>query len=298
MRKSAIGTRISFLIVVISIAIIVLNTIFFQCSIIENIGYGILGSGFVSLVLTFSEYSTSKRETLENYYLSAIEITNMFRHCNFEDVTDKDFELASFKSYYEDRKAMTPEIYDKFVSDGKERINKLCALFEIPDDVPKDEELLDYFLQKFENRDIELKEKMNTYIALGDYKKTDFENAFGKIYYLFCQTKRTNIYNRIHKPIQDKKHEIIDICYYLKMYVKGESNNSCMAYDFLRQAIKSIYSIKEDDLGMIVYPDFADRLGEECERMRCDIYGEQYVEPQKRPIFAKGNYIRDYMDAT
>ncbi len=298
LRKSAIGTKISFLIVVISIIVIVLSVIC-KCDIILNIGYGVLGSGIVSFVVMLSEYFTSKHEALERYYLVGIETTNHFLECQYEVLTRLDFALAELKWNYDIHKISSKAVQNDFLTKNNDLIEEICNLLKIPSNKLRDDNMIAHFLDMFEKRDIKLRQVMNQYVSLGDYKKLEFENAFGNIYYVLdLKKKQKDIYGNIHNPIQEKHNDLRKCCTHIKRYLSNDITNSPVIYCYFADAIKLLYNVQTSENGIIVYPVFANKISNALEKLRCNIYHEDYHKIDPTPVYANGSFIGDFLDAT
>ena len=298
MRKSAIGTRISLILVSVSIIVVIIGCLA-DTIICQNVGYGILGSSIVSFVVMLSEYFTSKREALERYYLAGIETINLFSKCQYEHLTRLDFALAEIKWNYDIHKIVSCTIEDDFFTENYDLIEEICHLLGIPSEKLRDDSLITQFLEIFEKRDFQLRRVMNQYVVLCGHKKLELENAFGNIFFICdLNKKQKEIYGNIHNPIQSKYNDLQQCCAHIKRYLSNEIANSPVIYYYLDEAIKSLYDVQKNENNIIVYPEFADKILNALEKLRCDIYYEDYKKIDSKPISATGSCIGDYMDAT
>ena len=303
MRKSAIGTRISFIIMLLSILILGC-TVFISCveiaQVLQNIGYGILGSSVVSFIIMLAEYFTTKRKTLETYYFSAINTVEQFYKCKYVKITKADSLIAQFKWSYDTYKMLHPNELGGFFTEHEKLINAICEQAFGFIDMPRDDSLVSQLLLIYEKRDDELKTAMKTYCDLIRYKRDQFECDYGDIYYLCAiKKKRKDIFNTIHNPIQKKHNEIKEEGRYFGQYLNGEITNSAIIYDYLQRAICALYEINENENGMIVYSAFPESMMDALEKYRCNIYRKEKYNPRKkRPIYAEGEYIIDFLNST
>ena len=296
MRKSAIGTYISLVLALISTGIIIVGHIA-DSLVFQNIGYGVLGSSIVSFVVMLSEYFTSKRESLEQYYLAAIEINNQFLKCKYERLTRLDIALAELKWNYNAHQIMQQITQENFVDKNRTSIDEICGLLGLSSNEPRDDNLVAQFLAMFEKRDIVLRQIMNEYLSLADYKRTEFETAFGNLFFIFdIKKKREKVYNCIHRPIQVKHKEIQIQCKHFKGYLSGKVTNALVIYDYLQQAIQLLYDVKISKSGLVVYPEFTYKISGALEHFRCEIYHEGYHQNDPSPVYAEGSHIDDFMD--
>ena len=296
MRKSAIGTRISLILVLISAAIIIVGHIA-GSGVCQNIGYGVLGSSIVSFIVMLSEYFTSKRETFEQYYLAALETNNQFLKCKYERLTRLDFALAELKWNYDAHQIIQQITQENFVDKNRTLIDEICSSLRLPNNEPRDDKMVAQFLAMFEKRDIVLRQIMCEYLSLADYKKTEFENAFGNFYFILdIKKRRKEIYSSIHSPIQEKHNEIRKQCIHIEGYLSKKITNAPVIYSYLKQAIDLLYDTKTSESGTIVYPAFTHTISDELEQLRCDIYHEEYHQTDPSPVYAGGACISDFMN--
>lgn len=298
MRKSATGAKISLIIVVISVLIIVFS-LMSENSVILNIGYGVLGSGIVSFIVMLAEYFTSKYETLERYYLAGIETNNHFLKCQYENLTRIDFALAELKWNYDIHKIIPQAAQDDFYIKNNDLIEEICHLLDIPSKEPRDDSMITQLLEMFEKRDLKLRQVMNQYVALSEYKISELENAFGNIYFILdLKKKRKEIYVNIHNPIQEKHNDLRKCCTHIKGYLSNDITNAPVIYSFLGEAIKLLFDVQMSESGIIVYPAFVNKISDALEELRCNIYHEDYHKNDPMPVYATGSFVGDFMDAT
>ena len=296
MRKSAIGTRVSLILALISIGIIIVGQIA-NSLVAQNIGYGVLGSSIVSFIVMLSEYFTSKRESLEQYYIAAIETNNQFLKCKYERLTRLDFALAELKWNYDTHQIMQQITQESFVEKNRTLIDEICNLLSLSSNEPRDDNMVEQFLTMFEKRDAVLRQIMSEYLSLAEYKKTEFENAFGNFYFIFdIKKRRKEVYNSIHCPIQVKQIEIQKQCVHINGYLSKKTTNAPVIYCYLKQAIELLYTVKTSESGLIVYSEFTHMISDAIEQLRCCIYHEEYHQNEPSPVYAEGSYIGDYMD--
>ena len=282
----------------VSVAIIVFSSVC-KYNVILNIGYGVLGSGIVSFVVTLAEYFTSKREALERYYLAGIAINNLFSKCQYENLTRLDFALAELKWNYNTHKIVSHATKDDFFTKNYDLIEEICHLLDIPSKELRNDNMITQFLEMFEKRDLKLRQVMNQYVFICEYNKYEFENAFGNIYFILdLKKKQKEIYGNIHNPIQSKHNDLQKSCTHIKGYLSNEITNSPVIYCYLDEAIKSLYDVQKNENGIIVYPEFANKILNALEKLRCNIYHEDYHKIDSKPICATGSYIGDFMDVT
>ena len=289
MRTKAIGTWISFVIIVISIILIVLG--FISTTVLVHIGYGVLGSSIVSFVIYFAEYFTSKREALELFYQEAIKIVQSSGRCAYVFISELDRERAElqWKGYCSYVLMDLQEI----IPDCREIIDDILIKNNLPRiKNPNYNSLYNSFLEEFSRRDHELIDIMKEYIAFSELDLLPFGNAYGNICYL-CDLKRkkNDLYDSIFAPIQEMQKSLRSICFRLKQYVNQTEKNAPIAYDYLDQATKQLYKIEHNENTTIAHAHFYDSMSIQLEKLRCDISHEKYKEFGEEHIYKHYDFI-------
>lgn len=297
MREKVVGTYISLVISIVSVVVLALGFTVIRSDILVNIGYGILGSGLVSFVLTFSEYFTVKRETLTDFYISAHNSLKMITAIRpLSDV--KEMELLA--SYIWERKG---DDWRKIYFQPLETtcFLALCELYNTWGFFSADHNMMDdpQAMAVIETRrgivEKDIKNAMRSCIQAGEVSLQELDNCYGKIAFLVDvkKTRRNKIF-AIYEDIRNCVNSIRQENYHFTLYLNGEADNLPVIVNKLKTIDSMLYVAKEDDTWAYTMAQFADDLRDKLEEMRSRIIYNQKFEPYERePVSGIYKVFRD-----
>lgn len=266
---------ISFLILVLSVAIVIVSH-FYNWEIMNNLGYGIFGSSFVSLLIYFFEYFVEKRKNFELFYTKSIDILNVLSKIRYYDFDKRSEILLTYWLYKHQTADFSKTTSCKQLS---ARIKKETGYLLSPQEL---DIVSDNIAAKF-------KEAASTYIdflscdfmglnlIIGDYKRL----------VPFLSKRQARTYRETYDYIMFLCKEINSRAMVIDSFVKDillkdESKSLKDSYHSLNR----IFFRKEAKNGSVdVYAAAKDELFDRLEKMRCSFYREKFVQPTPFPQY-------------
>lgn len=307
MRSKAIGTLVSIGTIIVSILLLCASLLFQGniASTILNIGIGVLGSGVVSFVMTFSEYFVEKRNAQENYYNASFKILKSLYKIVYAPIND---EVKLVAAYNHERQG------DKWRTEfGVELENtcfqKLCDYYnkypfydfgELVIGEEKTQAIVDARLAHIKNN---IEEAMKSYITIDSVSLEEMENAYGNLFFISdlmrrsTNKKRNELYNSIHCEIRDMCRTLAQENYHFNIYFSAQNGNMPVMVEKIERCNNKLFGVEViDDNQCVVWAKWCDSIFEILEKFRCDIYGHKYAEIKHTPIQTYFNGILQKKD--
>ena len=303
MKSKVIGTIVSSVTIVVSIILIIISEVLSACyaskvsSIILNIGIGVLGSGIVSLVITFSEYFVEKRRVQERYYNEAFKLIRNLNEITYTTITDEIKLLAAYDIERQSDK-WRPEFGMELKTDAFQALYDYYNRCDIDLGEPilndeKTKAIIDVRLNIIKNN---IEKSMHSYINIDSISLEGFENAYGDFFFITDvlrkknNKKRSKIYSSIHKTIRDMYRLINQENYHFKIYFDAENGNMPVMAEKIDYCNKQLFSIETmNDTHYIVWAKWCDDQFDELEKFRCDMYNDKFTKLKRVPIQASVN---------
>lgn len=276
--------------IVASLLLITLAVVMMLCAgrsktyaaIIENIGIGVLSSGFVTLVITLSEYFVCKRKALENYYSEALKIATCLRQISYCWTGEESDLLAKHDASVVWNNLLQVEDSPPFCETRKQLVNWYIeksilqsSFAELTQE--QMEEVVNLRMRRLKKS---VDKALESFLRIDSITCDGVENAYGEIDFIFANKKlRTWIYKSIHEPMRAKLKEIREENYHFKLYTSGESKNLgaiLIEIDKLNQGLfRQAISVTDGNEQINIYADFADKIDDLLEELRAKIYGSK-----------------------
>lgn len=288
MKAKVIGTYVSLVDIVISILMIVLASTVWPSNVLLNIGFGVLGSGVVSGILTFSEYFVTKRETLEKYYLELMKIYQVLRKVKYLDTKEEVKLVAKYdwerKSDYLNKMSGKPVRENAFMELGK-YCAKIASFKD--EEVSMDNEQVSRFLKAFSSKiKKEIDKTLESFLEIDNISLLELDSAYASIYFMTDVWKPkkyksiVRIYEIFQVPIRKLFYDIQNNNSHFRLYNAGETDNLPIVVQKIEENNNQLFSKEEksnvEGKWSIVRAQFADELCQYMEQFRCKIYHERY----------------------
>ena len=292
MKSKVIGTSVSFVVILISCIVVVFSAFVdgITASIMLNLGIGILGSGIVSFVMTFSEYFVEKRFAQENYYNASIKIVNELHSITYVSIGEESKLIAAY-----DRECQFNETFKMLrINSEAERYEQLCEFYKnntewlngVSDDLKKI--IIKTRIEKIKKC---VEEGMNSYLKVSSISLGELESAYGKLYFITDIFKikhakaRSKIYLSIHKPIREICKIIKQENYHFNIYLSSQEKNMPIVVEKLDFCNKHLFLVERKNAKeCVVWARWCDEQYEVLEKFRCDMNKDKYAELERSPI--------------
>lgn len=290
MKSKAIGTLVSTFIIIVSTFLIIF---FNESPTAINIGIGVLGSGVVSFVMTFSEYFVEKRFVQERYCSAVYKILVRINKITYMPINEETRLIVEYNYERQSNKALS----------GLETIphttafQKLCDYYNeeesidwgvfIPND-KRTQVIIDARLQVIKTN---IENVMKSYISIESVSLEEMENAYGELFFisdlfkLKKYRKITEIYLAIHEKIREMYNSIILENYHFNLYFSAENGNLPIMVSKIEQCNNKLFWVEKlNDSDSAVWAKWFNELFDTLEDFRCDIYGDKHKKRNHQPI--------------
>lgn len=295
MRSKAIGTLVSIGIIIVSILLIGVSIFFYgnSSSIIFNIGIGVLGSGVVSFVMTFSEYFVEKRSAQEQYYNASLKIIKILHKIVYAPIGEEAKLIAAYNHERQGdkwRQELGVELELGHFQNLCDYYNKspFCDFGEFVIGEEKTQVFVDVRLESIKNN---IEDAMKSYIAIDSVSLEDMENAYGNLFFISDLVRRKNdklrnkIYLSIHNKIREMCRYITQENYHFNIYFTEKNGNMPAIVDKIESCNEQLFLVEViSDNQHIVWAKWCDDLFESIEKFRCEIYKDKYIDIERTPI--------------
>ena len=268
---------VSATILLLSILLIILSS-HLHWNIALNMGFGLFGSSFVTLIIYFFEYFVEKKKNFGLFYTKSINIMNAIgsiKYFEFNDQSDALMMYWLFKNQMGNK-----ETLNSFYKEMLEKARKYKPEFNLSQ---KDFELLSY-------NNVELFKKCAvTYL---DFMKSDFMELgliFGDSKYLipFLSKKQVRNIRDIYDYIMFLCKEVNQKTGIIYSFVNGEPAR--ISYKLLKSnycSLNDIFFFKEETNGKdLIYAKAYDELFDKLEIARSNFYHKKYIKKEHYPKF-------------
>lgn len=283
MKSKVIGVYVSLILMLIAGGLIIIFTLIATCvsNALLNIGYGILGSSVVTLVITFSEYFIEKRKGLESYLIAIYECLSCISKIQYTKTVEEKYFIAKFdyKSWFNSFNDSLSEeqiqpYKEYFISNGK--VNKDIS----------DTEFLNFMQEKIKVQREKMKTVMQTYIDFAEFSMEKVNESYANIYFLnfsINKKKRQNLYDTFLKKLNETHRKVEIQSRHFNDYIKAENGNMPVMLGKIEELNKLFFREEFEANRLTVWTDYTDGMFEECEKFRCEIYGIEYTPTKRHP---------------
>lgn len=247
---------------------------------VVNFSFAVFGSALLGFIMSLVEYFVSKKHALENYYLEALRVYNLFSKIEFLLITEpKELLMDHFSN----------EMRDVFLSksnnlDNDKLFDYMKIIWQNTIDIPEPE-LSDYTIKKFNEYIKSFIERLSicldSYIEISNEKIAFLDTAYAEFDFMFCnKSLRSKIYKGIHKPFSEHKKMIEEKAFHFRTYKKAKNGNTAVMIDLIDELQQKFFTVdKETDECFevfIVHRHFLDEMENKLEKLRCCINHEEY----------------------
>ena len=276
--KSKVFTIYTSLIVVsLSLPLIFLGY-FCGYSLMANFGYGVFGSGLVTLIIYIVEYFSEKKKNFELFYTSSIEMLNALGELSYFEITettDAMLKFQLFKGMMRDEKVL-----DDFFLEMKKKVQK---------ENPRFNPTLEEFDSVSSSQLSLFKKTLSAYLS---FMKQDFHSLgllFSDTFYLSPLTrKKERIFQKdIYEKIMNACKLINDKSGIFNSFVNGDPTRISykLLIDNQISLNKLFFNKRIEEEKELVYATYQNDLFDLVEKYRCHFYNKKYVQTKHSPKY-------------
>lgn len=215
-------------------------------SFIENFSFAVFGSALLGFVMSLIEYYVSRKKALENYYLEAIKVLNLFSIIKY-------FFFAEPKDLVQEY--FSEEIVNEILLNRK-RSKYNCSLYKHMEsvwrktlDIPEPEFSL-FAHQQFDETVKSYRHSVistiESYIKVSEKNIAFLDTAYAELDFVFKnKSLRNMIYKEIHKPLFEHKNLIDEKSYHFRTYLQANHGNTPVMLDYIDELQKTLFTVKK-----------------------------------------------------
>lgn len=232
---------------------------------IYDMTLGLFSGAIISVLIYITEYTISKRKTLEDYYIKSIELLDKIGSLKYFNLSE---EYRLLLNYWKEETNIDTN------SIARQELIKYYNISNFSNgDIDKD------LNTKMEQLKKELVRVIDSYIEVSLYKYRSIEDAYREIYFFTNQKERTKIYNQIHDVQRGILNLVKEESIHFKLYKEDNTNNFlavCNILDSLQTKLFSI-EIRKSDItkSMLVYKKYFNEMDQVLENFRAKIYKDK-----------------------
>lgn len=258
---------------------------------LKNFSFAILGSALLGMIMSLTEYYVARKQALLQYYLCAIDILKEIKKAKYFFMQEP---LDLIQAYFLEKQDNQFKLISNKLEEKQAR-NKLLAYmsekWKRTVDIPEPE-FSEYaeaqFVDRVEQYEINSTKTMELYVTISKMDLRPLENAYGELDFFFMnKTMRRRIFRDIHSQLREYKQEIVRKAYHFQLYFTSESDNLAVLLSMIDEIQQKYFAVQTiDDRNYritTIYEKFADGVEDEIERLRCDIYKQQFMKPEHYP---------------
>lgn len=247
---------------------------------IVNFSFAVFGSALLGFIMSLVEYFVSKKHALENYYLEALKVYNIFSKIEFLLITEpKDLLMEHFSS------EMMNNVFAKQNQSANGSLYEyMKTIWTNTVDIPEPD-FSNYTIAAFKDYIEDFVERlivcMDSYIDIANKKIAFLDTAYAEFDFLFCnKSLRSKIYKEIHRPFFEHKKMIDEKAYHFRTYKKAENGNTAVIINLIDELQQKFFVVdkKADEYFeiYIVHSRFINDIDNKLEKLRCCINHEEY----------------------
>ena len=284
MKTRVITVYVTMLLTIISLAIAIVFSII-PCDykeIIKNIGFAVFGSSLVALIISLVEYFTTKRITLEDFFLEYVSFINKVAVLPYLLLTPDEIAYSKYLT--------NENMFWKFDAQSKREFLLAMKIdFEKKNTWLKNlsyEETEEYFSKNAQNFDKKLRKILESYISFSRISLDNLGRVYGSIFYMFRnKSKVQSIYDSLYSPALVLKRTISKEAAHFANYIEGDGQNTYVMVDKLDDLLNIFFEKVVKGNKTTVYAKKYNELSDELEKFRCKIYGSKYQKIKHDPIY-------------
>lgn len=285
MKAKVAGTYISFVITLLAILFVIVSFCL-KCELLKEIGFSVLGSALVSLIITFSEYFSAKKETLEALYYEAAKYNSLISRIQYYYISEEHnlfLQYLSEKRQNEHAKQFGFQI-------KKDALKRLVSFYGMDG---SDEKVIKAFLLEKENKIKDSIADLSVQVKNAATHGLDaLSYSYGKVSFLLdpfkCKAhkKRHLIYSNIYQPLFYIDCFLQGINGDFDRYNRYKQSIMAMAIDAVRKLNEKLFEVETNESlsELKVYSVFYSELDNEIEKLRCLIYRDEKFKPKPKDI--------------
>lgn len=243
-----------------------------------NFGYGVFGSGLVTLIIYIVEYFSEKKKNFELFYTSSIEMLNALGELSYFEITettDAMLKFQLFKGMMRDEKVL-----DDFFLEMKKKVQK---------ENPRFNPTLEEFDSVSSSQLSLFKKTLSAYLS---FMKQDFHSLgllFSDTFYLSPLTrKKERIFQKdIYEKIMNACKLINDKSGIFNSFVNGDPTRISykLLIDNQISLNKLFFNKRIEEEKELVYATYQNDLFDLVEKYRCHFYNKKYVQTKHSPKY-------------
>lgn len=276
MKNRVIICYVSFLMLLISIAIILISH-HYDCEIVKNLGYGVFGSSFVTLLINVSEYFVEKKKNFTLFYTKSVDILNVLsriRYYDYDKKTDVILTYWLFRNQNTENYDLAV-IYKEFARALQEETGRLLSQ-QVFDKASDD------CVSKF-------KAAASTYIDfhLCNFTELDLIISDRRLLVPFFSKRLTASIREVYSYITFLRKEVNNKAAVIDAFIKDVCPK--VSHGLLKEnytSLNELFFRKETEEGKRgIYATVKDELFDKIEKMSCVFYNKKYVQLEHIPQF-------------
>ena len=286
MKSKVIGAYVSLVLMFFACGIIICFHLWSICisNALINIGYGILGSSVVTLVITYSEYFIEKKKNLETFLLSIYDCLHVISKIDYLEIDQEKRIVADF-NYLNIFPVLTEE-QQKIVDRKLEEYKKYFISCKAINENISNEQFIEFLKQKDNQLQKEIRETIQSYIVFGEYSMNKVDSSYNDIYFIRFKKgkeKKDILYEQFYSKLY-RIHRKVEIeSGHFKKYLEGEITNIPVILDKINELNEEFFKIESFSNETIVWGALVDSVFDDLEIFRCEIYKQKYEERKKYP---------------
>lgn len=285
MKSKVVATYLSLFFTTLSVALIVIS----YCQnykLLENIGFSILGSALISLVISLSEYFAIKRETMEAAYLAASRFNTLISNIKYLHLGDKEKVLIKYISEKKQNEKWAP----LGLPQSHESYDAIVAFYSL--NGCSDTDILQFLQKEEESFKARIRDVAQSVSLAAECGSDDLSHSFGRVKYLCdcfkikSHRKAQIFYDRVYKPLYDMDLFLHEINGAFQRYYEYKEDNIAMTIAPINKLNDRLFEVTENESlhEIRVCSSFYSEMRNRVEEFRCSIYRHEKFEPIPKQI--------------